>query len=137
MNRTIIIGVGGAGCAIAEQLGRSLGYDVLVVNSADNRLDEKAVQHRLCLNVDSRSDRLPTVVTAEAAAGEAADEFRKIITGNHWEWCDASLGGDRAGLWCARHDRRDTPVFLRGTTTDGCRSSPSQAKDASRRNDPA
>lgn len=80
MNGTVIIGVGGAGCAIAEQLGHSLGHDVLAVNSAGNGLEEKSARHRLCLDINSRGGRLPTVVTAEAAAGEAADEFRKIIS---------------------------------------------------------
>lgn len=93
MNRTIIIGVGGAGCAIAEQLGRSFGYNVLVVNSVENRLEEKAAQHHLYLNIDSRSGRLPTVITAEAAAGEAADEFRKVLTGNQRVILVVGLGG--------------------------------------------
>lgn len=93
MNRTIIIGVGGAGCTIAEQLGRSLGYKVLVVNTVGNHLEEKAAQHRLYLNIYSRSGRLPTVITAEAAAGEAADEFRKILDGNQRVILVAGLGG--------------------------------------------
>ncbi|WP_165794796.1 hypothetical protein [Marinobacter fuscus] len=93
MNGTVIIGVGGAGCAIAEQLGHSLGHDVLAVNSAGNGLEEKSARHRLCLDINSRGGRLPTVVTAEAAAGEAADEFRKILAGNRRVILAVGLGG--------------------------------------------
>lgn len=93
MNGTMIIGVGGAGCAIAEQLGRTLGHDVLAVNGAGNGLEEKATRHRLCLDMNSRGGRLPTVETSEAAAGEAADEFRKIIAGKQRVIIVAGLGG--------------------------------------------
>jgi|SRR5690625_3043350 len=93
MSGTMIIGVGGAGCTIAEQLGHSLGHDVLVVNGAGNGLEEKATRHRLCLDIDSRGGRLPTVIAAEAAAGKAAAKFRKILAGNQRAILVVGLGG--------------------------------------------
>ncbi|MBS7350290.1 MAG: hypothetical protein KIG95_09090 [Comamonas sp.] len=93
MKKTIIVGVGGAGCAIAEKLGQSAGYDVLLVNSSENRLEEKAAQHRLYLNIGSQSGRLPTVMTAEAAVEKGAAEFRKIIAGNQRVILVVGLGG--------------------------------------------
>lgn len=93
MNGNMIIGVGGAGCTIAEQFGHSLGYDVLVVNGAGDGLEGKATQHRLCLDIDSRGGRLPTVTTGEAAAVEATDAFVKLLVENQRIILVVGLGG--------------------------------------------
>ncbi|WP_169719887.1 hypothetical protein [Marinobacterium litorale] len=96
MTRTVIVGVGGAGCTIAEQLGPSLGHDVLLVNGAENgleRLEEKAGQHRLYLETSAENGRLTTVAGAESAAVELADQLRKILAGNRNVILVVGLGG--------------------------------------------
>lgn len=92
MNRTLVIGVGGAGCNLAEEFGRSPGCDVLLVNLS-HELTGRAMQPNLCLPADSRSGCLPTVLTAEKAAEEVADRFGDILKGKQYAVISVGLGG--------------------------------------------
>lgn len=98
MDRTILVGVGGAGSSIADKIGRHLGCDVLAVNLARD-LKSGAARDRY-LPLEICGGRLPTISMVEAAVGEVSGKFQELLVGKRKVVIAVGLGG-HTGSWAA------------------------------------
>lgn len=98
MEQTILVGVGGAGCSIADKIGSSLGCDVLVVNLASELKNGVARDRKLPL--ETHGGRLPTISMVEVAVGEVSGKFQAILSGKRKVVIAVGLGG-HTGSWAA------------------------------------
>lgn len=89
MKEKIVVGVGGAGCNIANQLGAFLACDVLLVNKTGDLPGIAGA----CLRLGLPGDRLPTVAAVKSAVEEVAEQFRRKTMGKASVILTVGLGG--------------------------------------------
>lgn len=88
MERVLVVGVGGAGCSIAEKFGRWFGCSVLAVNLSREIEKNAGI---LCLPLELAGGRLSTV---EAAVEDVSDRFREMLAGKQNIVLVVGLGGN-------------------------------------------
>lgn len=94
MSRTLLVGVGGAGTAVASHLQRQLGYETLSVNTDHNALNGASSDRRLLIGqfiCRGESARVPA--RGKRAAQESVCELKAAIGGYQSLIIVAGLGG--------------------------------------------
>ena len=80
MGQKLIVGVGGAGCSLAEKTSRELQYDMLGVNYSRQTLEDKNYTHSLCLEKYNKEGQAVSIRAVESAALKACDDFKAILS---------------------------------------------------------
>ena len=81
MGQDLIIGVGGAGCSLADKISRELQYDMFGVNYSKKTLEDKNYKHNLCLEEYSQAEQAVSIRAVESATLQACDDFKALLNG--------------------------------------------------------
>lgn len=94
MDDIIVIGVGGAGCSMAEHFQTLLGCPAIAINTDKTSLAKSPLSRHLLIGRDTfQKVGLANPVRGRAAAEESAKEIRQMLEGIRLLILTAGLGG--------------------------------------------
>ena len=94
MDQVLVVGVGGAGCAIAQRVGKVLNCEVLAVNNSQENLLNKTAHHKLSLELGANNGSLPTRQHVITAVNNLSGVFKTLINNKKKVIITVGLGGN-------------------------------------------